>query len=70
MPRIGLRFSIPGSDDLIRAEGKVAWCQRKGDSGRWMVGIRFTKLKEADLERIEAFVRALIQKGKQVPESR
>jgi len=65
---IGLRFSIPGSEDPIRAEGKVAWCQRKGDSGRWMVGIRFTKLKDADRERIESFVRALIEKGKGVPE--
>jgi len=52
--RVGLQFQLPGSDEVIYAEGEVV--RQWGDARRPKSGVRFTRLTERHRQMIHAFV--------------
>ncbi|QSQ26392.1 PilZ domain-containing protein [Pyxidicoccus parkwayensis] len=56
--RIGLQFQLPGSDEIIYAEGEVVreWVEAAPAAKRERSGVRFTLLTERHRKMIDAYV--------------
>ncbi|MBX7097768.1 MAG: PilZ domain-containing protein [Myxococcaceae bacterium] len=52
--RVGLQFQLPGSEEVIYAEGEIVreWCELEEEGS----GIKFTLLTERHKRMIESFV--------------
>lgn len=56
--RVRLQFQLPGSEQPIRARGRVAWV-RGSEQGAPGMGIEFEDLDRAARQRIDELIRAL-----------
>ncbi len=56
--KVSLHFQLPGSDEPVRTEGRVAWIREGGEEPPGM-GVEFEHLTPADRARINELVRGL-----------
>jgi c-di-GMP-binding flagellar brake protein YcgR len=54
--RVGLQFQLPGSEEVIYAEGEVVRQWAELDEARELSGVRFTLLTERHRRMIDAYV--------------
>ncbi|MCP3142088.1 PilZ domain-containing protein [Pyxidicoccus xibeiensis] len=56
--RVGLQFQLPGSEEIIYAEGEVVreWVESASPAKRERSGVRFTLLTERHRRMIDAYV--------------
>jgi len=57
--RVALNFQLPGSDEPIRARGRVAWVQGASSEGPAGMGVEFEQLSPDARRHIDALVRRL-----------
>lgn len=53
-PSFDLEFMLPGSDDLVTAKSEIAWSEADPESAK--LGVRFTDILPANLERVRRYV--------------
>ncbi len=58
--KLDLRFPVPGKVGLVAAEGEVAWCQEVKSRSCWELGVRFTKIDQDDLDKIQEYINTLL----------
>lgn len=64
---LNLKFSLPGSQELILVTGKVAWIEEfmvgtLSSSKAYEVGVEFSSISKEDREKINQFVSLKLQK--------
>jgi uncharacterized protein (TIGR02266 family) len=57
--RVVLNFQLPGSEEPIRARGRVAWVQGASDEGPAGMGVEFEQLSPDARRYIDSLVRRL-----------
>jgi len=53
---LSMRFHLPGDTEIIAVRGRVVWIKQKSSNFPAGIGVQFTEISPAHLEKIQAFV--------------
>ncbi|OGV64451.1 MAG: hypothetical protein A3K18_33890 [Lentisphaerae bacterium RIFOXYA12_64_32] len=58
--QVKIKLALPTSKKLIRAVAAVRWCKAEPEKNRWSMGLEFTKIADADRDRLEIYIQRLL----------